>query len=343
MKLLLYTDVHWSEYSSIVRSRGIKYSKRLENLISSVNWAEGLAESCDAVVCLGDFFDKPNLTSEEITALSEIKWCDKPHYFLVGNHDSNINDLSFASTYVFTGSDFHIISKPTVMSLDINSSTDVYLIPYIIESNRQSLNSYLTLPKNALGKTVIFSHNDIAGIQYGKFTSVSGFTIDEIKDNCDLFINGHLHNAGFVDEEEQILNLGNLTGQNFNEDAFVYRHFCAILDTDTLDIQFFENPYALNFYKAEISTLADLDKIKGPNAVVSLHCDAKIANKVRERLGELDFTEHRLFLDFDLSSVDDVEISELASVDYLQQFSEYVLSHLDNTEVLQQELSKVVI
>ena len=72
MKILIVGDVHWSTYSSIVRSRGKKYSTRLENLINSVNWAERIAdeENCDRIIYLGDFFDKADLTAEEITALT---------------------------------------------------------------------------------------------------------------------------------------------------------------------------------------------------------------------------------------------------------------------------------
>ena len=44
VNILLAGDVHWSSYSSIVRRRGQKYSKRLENLINSVNWIEEQAE-----------------------------------------------------------------------------------------------------------------------------------------------------------------------------------------------------------------------------------------------------------------------------------------------------------
>ena len=36
-KFLIYADPHWSQYSSIVRKRGNKYSMRLHNLINSLN------------------------------------------------------------------------------------------------------------------------------------------------------------------------------------------------------------------------------------------------------------------------------------------------------------------
>ena len=59
MNILLYSDVHWSTYSSIIRKRNDKYSVRLDNLIKSMNWIRELSSSynCKYDICLGDFFD----------------------------------------------------------------------------------------------------------------------------------------------------------------------------------------------------------------------------------------------------------------------------------------------
>lgn len=348
MKILLYSDVHWSETSSIIKGRGDKYSIRLENLIKSVNWAEGIAETnhCDMVICLGDFMDRPNLSAEEITALKEIKWVNLPHYFIVGNHDSNIGDLSFASPFVFQQrDDFHIISQPSILiNYDVTSDTDVILLPYIIEDKRKPLDEYLTtLSHTPFSHKIILSHNDISGINYGKVVSQIGFNVDDILKNCDLFINGHLHNSGFVDDREKILNIGNLSGQNFSENAFIHKHYCAILDTNNLSLDFYENPFAFNFYKLVIDMDTDLNKLLiDNNAILSVQC-------VNDRLSEL-----RSWLDNNPKvimsrlqmiihqEVKDIDISSLAAVDYLQQFSDYVLAHMDNTDVLNEELSLIL-
>ena len=66
MKLGLYTDVHFSKYSSIIQSRGDKYTTRLENCIDSINWVEEVLKDCDKIVCLGDFFDKAFVDAEVI-------------------------------------------------------------------------------------------------------------------------------------------------------------------------------------------------------------------------------------------------------------------------------------
>ena len=88
MKIGIIGDIHFSEYSSILRGRGQYFSQRLENCVTSINWAEEMTSDCDQVVYLGDFFDKPSLNAEEITALNSIQWNDRYHRFLVGNHET---------------------------------------------------------------------------------------------------------------------------------------------------------------------------------------------------------------------------------------------------------------
>ena len=73
----------------------------------------------------------------------------------------------------------------------------------------------------------------------GPFISKTGFTIEDIENNCDLFINGHLHNGMKI--TNKIINLVNLTGQNFSEDALRYEHKIMILDTHTLEYKYIIN------------------------------------------------------------------------------------------------------
>jgi hypothetical protein len=75
--------------------------------------------------------------------------------------------------------------------------------------------------------------------------------VSEIENACDLFINGHIHHCGYV--TEKIINGGNLTGQNFTEDATKFEHCALIIDTDTMSVSFYKNPHALNFYKIDFT------------------------------------------------------------------------------------------
>ena len=209
-RILIYTDPHFCQYSSIVRKEVGKYSQRITGLLRSINWAEKLAEDkgCDSILCLGDFFDKSHLNASELSALQDIEWSSLPHYFLVGNHEMAEVSLEKSSVHVFK-----MVPNVTVIEhTDIikENGADIIFIPYTLEENRCEIKDYCE-QLGSQNRRLIFSHNDIAGIQFGGYKSQTGFEIEDIKLNCDLFINGHIHNGGWV-EENHILNLGNLTG-----------------------------------------------------------------------------------------------------------------------------------
>lgn len=341
MKILLYTDVHLSTSSSIIRKRGEKYSERLENIITSVNWAEDKAVElgCDEVICLGDFFDKPILSDEELTALTDIKWNNLPHTFIVGNHESSVDGLRYNSVKSLQALGFDIVSEVKIRK--INTNTDLVLLPYILEENRKKLVDYVENPKNS----IILSHNDIKGIRYGKIESPNGFELNDIEANCKLFLNGHLHNGAFLNNKKTILNLGNLTGQNFGEDAFVYTHYALVLDTETLELTFIENPYAYNFYKIEIDSKTnitnELAKIKN-NAVISFRCLDSREPELRNALSNYDcITNYKVVIYSEDLQNEELDMNTLAAVDHLKQFKEFILAQLGTSKVVQEELYEI--
>ena len=58
-------------------------------------------------------------------------------------------------------------------------------------------------------KYFVFSHNDVAGINFGNFTSKDGFKLDDINRLSTFYFNGHLHNYS---KHNRLINVGNLTG-----------------------------------------------------------------------------------------------------------------------------------
>ena len=341
MKLCLYSDNHWSQYSSILRKRGDKYSIRLENQIQSINWVMQLAEQehCDATVMLGDFFDKSELNAEEITAIKDVVWANIPNYFIAGNHEMGMADHSYSSIKLFNLLEgAKIFTSPQIICED--DVSEVIVLPYILESDRKSLSEYL--PERNLKKRIILSHNDIAGIQMGRFISEAGFSMDEIESNCDLFINGHLHNGEVI--TQKIINIGNLTGANFSEDASNYFHKAVILDTDTLEIEFIENPYAFNFYKIDMTKWIQFNgalQIK-PNSIVSIKCKSKNMEQIKTMMSECsNVIESRITIEPEIQIVSE-NIQEELTVDHLETFKQYVLNNFENTKELMEELGEVL-
>lgn len=337
-KICIWGDVHLSTYSSILRKRGQKFSLRLENCIQSINWVEQLSQNlrCDLTVCLGDFFDQAELTAEEITALNDISWNDIHKYFIVGNHEMSRSTLSMSTAHLFKLiPNVHVIDKPLCPSCI--SDADLFFIPYILEENRKPLIEYMKKSdfRRYTGKQIVFSHNDISGIQMGKFISKQGFLISEIEDNCDLFLNGHIHNGSQI--SKKIINVGNLTGQNFSEDAFMYDHVALILDTNTLQCDVYENPYAVNFYKIEDINTVDLSTLK--NAVLTVRCKQSECDTVRCKLDLCEnILEYRLLVQPEFSICEDRSI-ETFSIDHLSEFYNYCVKQLGSDPVVVDELN----
>lgn len=337
MKILIFTDNHFCETSSIIRKYGTKYTLRLENQIKSLNWVEKLAKekSCDMVICAGDFFDKAQLTDQELTALGDINWNGLPHYFLVGNHESSVNGLKFNSTKALEGPNRYIISEPKVIDLE---KTELAFLPYVIESDRKPIKEYFT--KNH-EKALLISHNDIKGIQMGPVISQTGFEIADLESYADLTVNGHLHNGQPI--SKKIINLGNLTGINFSEDATRYSHNAMIVDTDTLTYDLIENPYAFNFYKLEINNRVDLAKFGqlSENAVLSIKCNKTYLAEVQEILSKINIIESRIIITKDLSAEEaEIDMSDF-SVDHIAKFIECAKERYGTNAILEAELAEI--
>ncbi len=340
MKILLFTDLHMCPRASIINKWGTKYSARLENCIATMNWLERLAEekNCCYIMNLGDFFDRPDLTSDTITACNDIQWSNIMHYSLVGNHDASASSLLFNSVNSFLGDRHVIITEPQVLPL---TDCDICFLPYVVECDRKPIGEYFkNLDPNK--PRVILSHNDISGIQMGPVMSKTGFSIEEIEANCQLMCNGHLHCGQAI--SNKIVNLGNATGKDFGEDALRYRHNVAILDTSTLQLEFIENPHAFNFYKLQIESESDLycfDKLKN-NAVLSIKCEQSLVEAVRERLSTLDsVVESRIILTRNYEESSDSATELDLSVDHLARFIECCKTNIENTTLLDEELSEI--
>lgn len=194
-------------------------------------------------------------------------------------------------------------------------------------------------------KNIVFAHEDIAGLQYGKFLSQSGFDIKEIVDNCDLFINGHLHNSQFLCNNK-ILLVGNLTGQNFNEDAFKYSHNAYIIsveDSGDVYLDTYENPYAMNFYHLRIDKPEDLnifEKLKN-NGVLSISCNSDLIDDLNKVL-----KKKKTIIDYKINTYyknqEQISNDELFKVEnHFKQFIDFAQKRLEPSSILSDELSRL--
>lgn len=351
MRFCFYTDPHFAQNSSIVRSMGTKYSTRLENLINSINWVEELAYNCNcsAIICGGDFFDSTQLNSMEISAMKEIRWAPMTHFFLTGNHEASVSNLQFSTSDIFNLCQSAIVvSSAEEYSFDEADDVDFCFIPYVIEKERKPISEYI---KRDAKKRIIFSHNDIKGVQYGQFMTVDGFDIQDIESNCDLFLNGHIHSCSWV--TDKIINVGNLTGQNFTEDATKFEHIAVVVDTDTMSVTPYRNPYAFNFYKLDFTDTESAEEVYErlltlkEYSVLTLKVKEKISLAVKEiintRFEISNIIESRILIEPEnlLMSEGTSDTYALQADDHLKQFENYVLENIGGTSIIKEELFAV--
>ena len=219
-------------------------------------------------------------------------------------------------------------------------------MPYITERDRQSLESYFGQPTT---RRVIFSHNDLKNVQYGSFLSTEGFEVEEIENITDLYFNGHIHHCCNV--TSKIINVGNLTGQNFTEDASKYAHCAIVLDTETLEYKFYQNLYAFKFYKLDLSEASDFEEIKQSfnqlqtNSVLTCTVPSSYSEQSRVFLEDLKskniVREYRMLLKHD-SPVTEDHVMTINTSDHLSQFQAYVLDNIGNTDVVREELATIL-
>ena len=349
IRICIYSDPHWCQNSSIVRSNGEKYSTRLENLIMSVNWVEQLAwnTGCDCVICCGDFFDSYTLNSQEVSALQEIKWAPMSHLFLTGNHETNVSSLEYSTLDLFKlCPNSCVLNTPQQYFID-NTSVEFCFLPYVLERDRKTIQEYFG-PQTC--NRVIFSHNDLKNVQYGAFLSTEGFEIEDIEANCNLYFNGHIHHCCTV--TNKVVNIGNLTGQNFTEDATKYQHCAIVLDTETLEYKFYQNLYSFKFYKIDASDCVTeqslLHKLSQLDceAVVTLNVHSSMSDFARNYLNDLkqrgDLEEYRLLIKYDSTESTVSNSVEFNSVDHLKQFESYVFSQIGSSTIIQEELQQIM-
>lgn len=351
MKALICGDVHWATYSSIIRKRGTEYSKRLENCINSVNWVEQTAEEngCDTVIYLGDFFDRADATAEEISALNEVQWSNVKHKIIVGNHELGSADGDYSTAKILNLlPEFEVISKP---SLDVGFGYYLLYLPYIFEKDRKTVSEYFKscLTNDFVTQEVknvfIVSHNDLKGVNYGVFESKEGFDVSDIENHCELCFNGHIHNGSKVGKN--IIDVGNLTGQNFNEDATKYKHVVYILETRGCEYQLscVENPFAYNFYKIEATDTKDFASIINSfkkHSIVSFKCLETYVDEVKSLFDNCpNVDEYRVISVPVIADVPEEDIYTLISADHIAQFRDYILNKLGNSADVISELQEI--
>lgn len=315
-KVIFIADNHFCISSSVITGRGEVFSDRLENQIESIKWVDSFGLP---VYHLGDFFDKPILTSEERTALDQVKDIVSKWTFLLGNHE-------YSGDFDQLGSlNGNYIRIPTEMNL---YGLKTLFLPF--NSSEEDINDTYDL---------IAGHLGLKDIPFG----AKGLDFNVIDQACDIFLNGHLHNRLKLGENKW--NMGSLTAQNFSDDCLEYRKGLVILDTETKSLEFVENPFAFNFFKFDYRDFDKFDdkqkrSITSPRSCISMSCGEGQKNEVLHKgpFGDV----YYLRISEEVKSVETVKINKpVEGLDHLNKFRKSFIEKAGNSPIVLEELAEV--
>lgn len=333
--ILLYADPHFASTSSVLRKRGERFSARLEGLIKTINWINALSGQYNAdIYCLGDLFDRSNLTAEEITA---VKQCDfSKHTVILGNHEIMGREDVF--TTVFAAQPKSVINQPCKQG-------DIGFLPYCPHTHMWDLQA-------VQGCKVLLSHVDITGIQNGTYFSKVGYEVTQLTECANLVINGHLHTRNWV-IPNKLLNLGACVGMNFSSTHEESKPAVMLLNMDTMEYKFFENPYSPLFFKHAFTKQEDvvkfLDSLQGSLNVISLKVPDTIIKDIRNLI-DTTYADKiyysRIEPDYSFSNFEAAahsqELPKLEIMDGMESLKKFVLEKFDkdntNLKVMLEEI-----
>ena len=310
--ILVVGDVHFVNTSYI--------KDRLGYCVNSLNWVEQEATKLGVkkIIYVGDFFDRSDVNAEEISALAKVQWAKCEHIVIVGNHELS-KESNSVLLLQFLG--FKVISE-------IENIDGILYVPYLYNPDKFDYSLLDTAD-------IAISHNDIAGIQVGKFKTVNGLDLEKLK-RAKLFINGHIHNGAYL--ADNVLNIGNFVGLNFSEDANIYSHNVAHIHDGKVDL--IENPYTLNFY--HLSKLSDLKKLK-KNAVVSFKCSREEVDSATKKLSsDKNIKYFKVLLSNETKKKKQDEVEEkLNRVNHIELFQTFMIDKLGDDKLVKEEVESI--
>ncbi len=287
MKIALISDIHYG-----ARNDNTVLLDHLKTFFDDVFFPYLKEHKIDTVCILGDLLDKRKsvniLTAKRMRKefLSGLK--DKTLLIIAGNHDTynkNTNKTNSLVELLHGYDNINIYTEPTELNF---YGLEVLMLPWICPENEKES---LQLIKETKAK-VCFAHLELLGIEMrkGSFSEIG--QEPGIFSKFDTVVSGHYHYASTKGNIHYLGAPYQITWTDYAD-----KKGFSIFDTETLKLEFIENPYKL-FHKIEYD---DSD----PNSVahdyqptylsdILRNTYVKVVVKCREDVGRFDKFIHAL-------------------------------------------------
>jgi DNA repair exonuclease SbcCD nuclease subunit len=298
MKIALITDTHYN-----FKKANKNFHDYFAKFYSKVFFPYLEKNNITTVIHLGDAFD--NRKGVDYWAL---KWAKEnvynkfrdlgiTVYSIVGNHDTyykNTNQVNSIELLLDEYENIVNISNPKEVSIN---GLDILLLPWICPENQETIFSLLEETKSK----VVFGHLELKGFSVFPGQLQPHGLDKKIFEKFDRVFSGHYHTRS---DDGKIFYLGNPYQMFWND--YNDRRGFNIFDTETLELNFVENPYTI-FEKIyyEDSSVEEISPQKYKDKIIKLI--------IRKKTNQKKFD---LFLDeLTKCSFIELKISEILDID----------------------------
>ena len=238
MKIALITDTHWG-----VRNDNVAFMDNSKRFLDDIFFPY-LAQNDITTIChLGDLVDRRKYINYNTALhlrqdfLDPIFQRDIDLHIIAGNHDTyfkNTNRVNALDELVKDRYKFKVYDQiPREVDFD---GTMVLMLPWICDENRQvCMDKIKSTPAQ-----IVMGHLELAGFEMYKGSMVSHGDDRHIFDRFDMVLSGHYHHRS---SDGSIYYLGShaeFTWSDYDDPKGFH-----ILDTETRNLTFIENPYTM--------------------------------------------------------------------------------------------------
>ncbi len=238
MKIALITDTHWG-----IRNDNIAFMDNSKRFLDDIFFPY-LAEHNVTTVChLGDLVDRRKYINFNTALrvrqdfLQPLFERDCEVHFIAGNHDTyfkNTNRVNALRELVEGKYPFKLYDQlPREVEFD---NLTVLMLPWICDENRQlCLDKILSTPAQ-----IVMGHLELAGFEMYRGSIVSHGDDRKLFDRFDMVLSGHYHHRSSDGSIHYLGSHAEFTWSDYDD-----RKGFHILDTETRNLTFIENPYIM--------------------------------------------------------------------------------------------------
>lgn len=248
MKIVILGDAHFG-----ARGDSIHFHESFRKFYENAFFPYLIEHDINKVIQLGDIFERRKyvnfLTLQECRDyfFNEIDRLGIELHIPIGNHDTyykSTNSLNSPALLLNEYSTIKSYSDPTSVNFD---GLDVAMIPWICADNYDDTIKFLDDTK----ANVVMGHLELSGFAMYKGSVVNHGMDSSIFNKFDLVCSGHFHHKSTKGNIHYLGTPYEITWSDYDDPRGFH-----VLDTETLELTFIENPYKM-FYRLDYD---DTDK-----------------------------------------------------------------------------------